>query len=382
MVVMLNSVDEGTARRIERWTGPLKPYSHGLMSKRFTYWANDKHLLVVVPPLAGGRTADQALAYGLSYTGDRQLALALPENTVTATLRRLPWIESTVTVYAVGESDLSDIRPLDRLTRDEVRAVTSAFGRPDHDLGPGAPAVASLIEWANKNAHLTPSHRTSALVWKCRGRKVLELRAASGSVSIVAGVTGKGFPSLTRVVSDTPPLQTVAQLQAAVQHAIEQRVAGIDVGHPEHALQAYLARHPGLLGLEPNPRAEFPARRADGGLGLIDLVGMDSTGTVHLVETKIGTDVMLVLQGLDYWIWAEAHAKQLGHLFGLSEPPELQLDFIVVLDEVKLSSHTSAQLKALTPSIRARLLSLPRVPRPEEWNVALLPKLLWMSSST
>jgi hypothetical protein len=386
MVVMLNADSERTARGIEQWTdGPLKPYSHGLMSKKFTYWANEKHLLVVAPLLAARRTADQALAYGLSYVGDRSLALALPEDTATATLRRLPWIGSTVNVYEVGQSDPSDVRPLDRPTRDDVLAITGAFGRPDHDLGASGSDAAALVAWANDHPHLTPSDRTSARVWKCRGRKVLELRRTGSSVRVVAGVKGtdkgKGFRSVTHVVGETSSPRTIAAIQAVVEHAVDQRVAGIDMGHPEHALQAYLARHPQLLGLKPKPKPEFPAHRADGGLGFIDLLGVDNEGAVHLVETKIGTDVMLVLQGVDYWIWAEAHAEQLGLVFKVSEPLELQLDFIVVLGKTELSSHTSAQLNALASNVRARLFSLPRVPQPDEWDAALHPKLLWPSPS-
>ena len=80
---------------------------------------------------------------------------------------------------------------------------------------------------------------------------------------------------------------------------------------PESVFQAYLARHPHLLGLDRTVCREFPARRVGGGLGYIDLLGPDGDGRVHLVETKRDTDVMLVLQGLDYWIWADAHAKRI-----------------------------------------------------------------------
>ena len=44
---------------------------------------------------------------------------------------------------------------------------------------------------------------------------------------------------------------------------------------------------------------------------MIDFLGVDNSGHLHIVETKIGGDEMLVLQGLDYWIWAQRNLPQL-----------------------------------------------------------------------
>lgn len=71
----------------------------------------------------------------------------------------------------------------------------------------------------------------------------------------------------------------------------------------EHHLQVALRRSPGTLLLEHPILREVPAWRPRG-RGFIDLVGMDGAGDVVLVETKLGSDEMLILQGIDYWIWA------------------------------------------------------------------------------
>jgi hypothetical protein len=60
-----------------------------------------------------------------------------------------------------------------------------------------------------------------------------------------------------------------------------------------------------------DPHREFPVRRPGGGRGFIDLLRLDPAGVLHIIETKIGHDEMLVLQGLDYWIWAEANREAL-----------------------------------------------------------------------
>ena len=44
-------------------------------------------------------TADQALAWGLAYRGDRQLSLVLPANRAKPTLVRVPWLLPPVRVF-------------------------------------------------------------------------------------------------------------------------------------------------------------------------------------------------------------------------------------------------------------------------------------------
>ena len=60
------------------------------LSRKMSFIADDDRLVVdraVAPP---GRDVDEALAYGLAYTGDRDLWLVLPDHSVTATMDRLP----------------------------------------------------------------------------------------------------------------------------------------------------------------------------------------------------------------------------------------------------------------------------------------------------
>ncbi|MDZ7727117.1 MAG: hypothetical protein U5Q44_02375 [Dehalococcoidia bacterium] len=49
------------------------------------------------------------------------------------------------------------------------------------------------------------------------------------------------------------------------------------------------------------------ASRGEGARGFVDFVGVDIDGGLHVVETKIGPDHMLGLQGIDYWAWVTAH---------------------------------------------------------------------------
>jgi hypothetical protein len=66
----------------------------------------------------------------------------------------------------------------------------------------------------------------------------------------------------------------------------------------------------------------------------IDLMGVDSRGDIHVIETKIDTDSMLAIQGLDYWAWATEHSDDLaallrsrGHTVG--DEPTIRLDYVI-----------------------------------------------------
>ena len=106
-----------------------------------------------------------------------------------------------------------------------------------------------------------------------------------------------------------------------VEAAIERRQAGADRQPSEHWLQAVLRDCPGLLGLQDRPvLRELPAFRPKAGValrrGFVDLVGVTQDGRIGVVETKLGSDPMLVLQGLDYWTWVTAHGKELAEMRG------------------------------------------------------------------
>ena len=66
------------------------------------------------------------------------------------------------------------------------------------------------------------------------------------------------------------------------------------------------------------PIDELKKRR---GRGYIDLLGIDGHGDVRIVETKIADnrDDLLILQGLDYYVWAKAYRQVLLARLGASD---------------------------------------------------------------
>ena len=160
---------------------------------------------------------------------------------------------------------------------------------------------------------------------------MLRIQHSGTGLVIVAGIDwGKNSSHLTPRPSSpisptTGPLsrKDLSHLQTLVLGGCEQRLNGVAHKGDEHWLQAVLPRHPRTLGLEQPVLRELAAWRPRGsarnkqgvppgrGRGFVDLAGLDATGSLLLVETKLGGDHMLVLQGLDYLIWAEANRARL-----------------------------------------------------------------------
>ena len=75
------------------------------------------------------------------------------------------------------------------------------------------------------------------------------------------------------------------------------------------------------------------------------------------METKIGSDVMLVLQGLDYWAWAEGHRAELTTEFGAALNASIKLDFVVARPAsggLPLGPYTGPQTEVLPWNLRWR----------------------------
>lgn len=144
---------------------------------------------------------------------------------------------------------------------------------------------------------------------------------------------------------------------------LSDRQSGQSRGYREHWMQATLARYTAQIGWSGSHRLkrEFPAKRPGGGTAYIDFLRMDESGILHIIETKIGHDEMLVLQGLDYWIWAQANAQLLADHFKVHATRMVGVDYVVGPKDGKqdlargqqavLSPYAPAQLEALDSEI-------------------------------
>lgn len=327
------------------------------LSTQFGWFDDGDQLIVVGCPGESQRDLDLGLGYGLAHACDRELVLVLPSGSEVATRRRLPWIDAAVTLYIHDSTAVSRVPPLARA--EVLEDFDDAIAATTHQLGDRGPWVERLTTWADTCPELVAAHRKSYLAWHCRGRMLLKVRRSRAGVIVSAGVhhtAADVAPEPVALTGELAPSQ-YHRLVAAASTGIADRVDGFDDANAEHLLQERLAGFRARLGLTETIR-EFPAIRPGGGRGFIDLLGIGSDGTIHVVETKIGPDTMLALQGLDYWVWVNAHLPDLvDHLatdVGVTVPPapRVALDFVVAAkDGTYLSPYTAAQLEALDGTI-------------------------------
>ncbi|WP_035920756.1 hypothetical protein [Frankia sp. QA3] len=347
---------------------PTEPYTcPGFpLSSALVFFADATTLAVLVGGGEDAATVDSALAYGIAHTPGRELAVVLPAGAEAATACRIAYLDQPVTVWTHDGATVSRVPSADRsdvLT--QLRETALRGGK--HDLGARGAWVGDLMSWADQHPGLVPAHRGSYRAWHCAGRQLLSIRRSRSGVDLVAGVNRtKPRPE------DTPPLTVslngpldraaAARIRALVETGIADRLGNRDSGHAEHRLQASLSNHWDTIGRGAARRLEreMPARRPGGRTGYIDFVTVDETDRLHVIETKIGDDEFLVLQGLDYWLWATANADLLADHFGLKTLAGIRIDLVVGEPDGTapdatapvLSSYAPAQLEALAGDIR------------------------------
>lgn len=326
------------------------------LSSLLAYFADDDTLLVVARRSGHPADADLALAHGLAYREDRDLWLALPRSAAEATLMRAPWITPPIRIWTYGDADAAE-----EVVRAPVEVLASyddAFETKAAQLGERELWIVPLVEWAGSAPALEPAHRSQYLAWHCAGRAVLKITRTRHGLKVLGGVDAKN-PTAGREPAEvnlTGPIEPsdLHRVIGAASIAAADRLDGLDAAHEEHRLQALLTKDD--LGLVSMQR-EFPAWRPTGGRGFIDFLGVDGHARVHIVETKIGPDDLMVLQGLDYWIWANAHREDIREHFKLPREPRFVIDYIIadkkrVVDNI--SVYTAAQAEALDGSVAWR----------------------------
>ena len=161
---------------------------------------------------------------------------------------------------------------------------------------------------------------------------------------------------LTEPITDAE----LAQVQAAIAVARAGKDSGEDAANAEHLLQERLRGDWKLLGLRAAPLREVPVRRPVG-YGYIDLLGAGKDGRIRVIETKLGPFDRLVMQGLDYWIWATANAPDLAEWLDLPADAGIDIEYVVAEKTPGygvIGSYTSGQAEAIQGSIRWRFTTI------------------------
>lgn len=344
-------------------TTPFTPLS-GKLSTLFSWFGNDDTLCVIArDPSMKPQDCDVGFSHALGHLGDRDLVVVFPEDAARAVADRLPFLEVPARAFTLGDDGvplLQPARPADVFARYEgIRGGT-------HDLTKATALVEPLLTWLASQHDLVQDERKSYRTWQYLGRQVVTVRMVSdGHVDLVAGVNysepkaGQDPPVVLRLTQRITDAE-LERVQAAVAVARAGKDSGEDAANAEHLLQERLRRDWKLLGLRAAPLREVPVRRPVG-YGYIDLVGAGDDGRIRVIETKLGPFERLVVQGLDYWIWATANAPEVADWLGL--PPHAGIDIEYVVAEKTpghgvVGSYTSGQAEAIRGSIRWRFTTI------------------------
>jgi len=371
--------NEAIAPRLAQDVGVATPWD-GRGSTRFAYFANDTRFVVIAGDQEGDDT-DLALAYGLTYRAGLNLTVVLPEKRAFSTMQRVPWFAANVGIE-VWLHDGRSAREARILSKnDTVRALSTRLktgqdlseelrvaATPKY-LGHRSSDVFELVEWATKHPLLDPGHRKGERSWHCMGQKVLSVKGTAGGLKVRGGIHFSADPPPAVFVKAGIALvgRELEDVKTAVESAIDVRLHGGFAKPDEHWLQALIRRDPALVGVEqptlrelpawrPRPAAAEPGTASQWGRGYIDLLGVDGHGDLRLIETKLAgnDDELLVMQGLDYYVWARAYDDVLRTRLGAPTASATELHYVVGDDakgKVRVSGFTAAQALGLDPEI-------------------------------
>lgn len=328
----------------------------------YTYFFGSKDQLnVVVFDEKKKANIDLGLAYALAHVGDRSLNLLIPKDFEESTQQRLVGLSTDVRLYTYEgqKARPSECRKLTLADLAKLEEKASIRGG-EHNLGNRQEWVQDLIDWADQLAPaLVQANRNSYRAWHCLGRQLLKLKTTSKGIDVLAGVnytkpTGTQSSPITLHLTKPMTVEESWRVKEAVLRGIINRRAGGDDSraHLEHQMQAVLMAEPETLtgSKKIELRREVPAKRPGGGTGFIDFVFVDSRGVLHLVETKIGEDPMLVLQGLDYWLWAQVNLKLLEKELKIKNIRDVQIDFALGEKDGTLVAPSAAVLRTDAPA--------------------------------
>jgi hypothetical protein len=335
---------------------------------QLAFYENPDVLVVVCPPPPVA--SEEALAWGLVYASDRDLILVLPDVTALPTLQRLPWIDVPVRVFTYNPLDpATTIFEAPIPARVEILGEIRTWGQRGRSKPPSAvlgedrgPWIANLVDWLDGQPLIDARHRDSYLAWHTAGQQILKISRTRHGLELLAGVR-YSVPADGQVVP-VPPLNIDGPVDEAeftvltttIEAAVSRRVEATDNGNEEHRLQHHLLnlfeRDRSLVGLHHLIR-EFPAWRPGRSPAYIDFLGADDRGVPHIVEVKLDNEVMLVLQALDYWIWASANPDLIGAQFGIRPSATPAIDFVVGAFKTSkvIGPYMLRQLEALAGEI-------------------------------
>lgn len=310
--------------------------------------------------------ADGALSFGLiwlDYLRRREqrlviegLALFLPDGLERTTCLRLNWLDPEAARFHVfaytaeGGEDLVD--PADYGNLDTTL---------DHPGGESADALEETQDWA-EHLRSVPGVEVvtlpdGALSFRVRG---LEFARRKGS-SVWIGIQQRERAGLTSLGELERMAAELARLRSA---AARDRLNPAWRLQPERWLESQVRAHIGRIDatLLPEPiYGQVPAI-VGGDRGVLDLLAVDRTGRLAVLELKATADIHLPLQALDYWLRVRWHLERgefqaRGYFPGVAlrpDPPRL----LLIAPALEFHPTTETILRYFRPDIEVERIGL------------------------
>lgn len=307
------------------------------------------------------KNVHKALAYALAYVNGCCLSMILPKGAELPTRQRAVGLDGAIDVYTFDESP-ADPQKCVALTLDDLTELREKKGLRggEHELKDREQLVEPIITWANDlGDFLAAANRGAYMAWHCLGRQLLTLKRSGSGVELVAGVN-YSKPSETQTtpvklqLSERITEPQAWEVKEAVLKGIINRYAGDDTNaHLEHQLAGrpggppWSTRGPGVA----SPATGNPACvSGNKSTAFIDFLFLDDHDVLHVVETKIGHDEFLVLQGVDYWLWANVNRDLLAKEFDVATIDDIHIDYVVADADGTLPDPAGTALSPYTPA--------------------------------
>jgi hypothetical protein len=310
----------------------------------------------------------------------RGLRLIVPRGAAMLTASRLAWMNPDAAQWELWELDEKSEQLEQRDASDHGNLSTRLLQAPNE-----SGARERFAEATAQIMTLVPES----------GRSLVEQRVRSGSemafllhglefARVRAGYAGQSFNRLHEITfgagaNETPLTEdNAAELRAMVSRLFDRRRDGGDARdplyrmQPERWLESVLRRDVSAIDAHLDSAHVYTQVPAFAGSdrGMLDLLSVDTTGRLAVIELKADDDLHLALQGLDYWVRVRWHHQQnpdrtsgLGEFqrhgyFGgvrlAEEAPRLYL----VAPALRVHPATETVLRYLSPRVDWELVAL------------------------
>ncbi len=291
-----------TGADLERSLSPL--YPRGVLTENGRRWA-----MLASPPSSGAAAADGALAFGLIWLDalrrrERRrpvigLMLCLPRAHTAVTAARLACLDPDLAQYrllGLSELGLEEVSPADH---GNLASELPLCLPPSQPEGQAAELLHRLLGCASVTASARPD---GLLTLDVRGLTVGEATRRTVTFGLE-----RQKPLNRGNLSEA--LELIERVAATRRPDAADRNQHLYQTYPEQWLESQVRAAP--TALDPTFRRSPWYRRTPATLGsdrgILDMLGVDRSGRLVVVELKTEEELRLPTQALDYWLRVERH---------------------------------------------------------------------------